>query len=80
MEICYQSYKVLTFKKMLKNYFHVSLRNLMKNRVFTLINIIGLGVALAVYEEQQLEVDILDIGPEYAGTMGLRLLHNRTVV
>jgi len=28
-------------------------------------------------EEKQLEVDVLDIGPEYAGVMGLRLLEGR---
>jgi putative ABC transport system permease protein len=33
---------------MLKNYFIVALRTLSKNRVFTIINIIGLGLALAV--------------------------------
>jgi ABC-type antimicrobial peptide transport system permease subunit len=33
---------------MLKNYFLVIFRNLYKNRVFTLINIIGLGLALSV--------------------------------
>lgn len=33
---------------MLKNYLLVITRNLIKNRVFTLINIIGLGIALAV--------------------------------
>lgn len=33
---------------MLKNYLLVTFRNLFKNRVFTLINIIGLGIALAV--------------------------------
>jgi putative ABC transport system permease protein len=33
---------------MFKNYLLVTFRNLFKNRVFTLINIIGLGIALAV--------------------------------
>jgi putative ABC transport system permease protein len=33
---------------MLKNYLLVTFRNLLKNKVFTLINIIGLGMALAV--------------------------------
>jgi ABC-type antimicrobial peptide transport system permease subunit len=33
---------------MFKNYLLVTFRNLIKNRVFTLINIIGLGIALAV--------------------------------
>jgi putative ABC transport system permease protein len=33
---------------MLKNYFIVALRTLSKNRVFTIINIIGLGLSLAV--------------------------------
>ena len=33
---------------MLKNYLLVIFRNLLKNKVFTLINIIGLGIALAV--------------------------------
>ena len=33
---------------MLKSYLLVTFRNLVKNRVFTLINIIGLGIALAV--------------------------------
>jgi ABC-type antimicrobial peptide transport system permease subunit len=33
---------------MFKNYLLVTFRNLVKNRVFTLINIIGLGIALAV--------------------------------
>jgi len=33
---------------MLKSYLLVTFRNLIKNRVFTLINIIGLGIALAV--------------------------------
>lgn len=28
-------------------------------------------------EEKQLEVDVMDIGPEYAGTMGLRLVEGR---
>jgi putative ABC transport system permease protein len=33
---------------MLKNYFLVTFRNLWKNKIFTLINIFGLGMALAV--------------------------------
>ncbi|MCJ7447176.1 MAG: FtsX-like permease family protein [Bacteroidales bacterium] len=33
---------------MLKNYLLVTFRNLLKNKVFTLINIIGLGIALSV--------------------------------
>ena len=33
---------------MLKNYFLVAFRNLLKNKIFTLINIMGLGIALAV--------------------------------
>jgi len=33
---------------MLKSYLLVTFRNLVKNKVFTLINIIGLGIALAV--------------------------------
>jgi putative ABC transport system permease protein len=33
---------------MLKNYFLVAFRNLLKNKVFTIINILGLGIALAV--------------------------------
>ena len=33
---------------MFKNYILVTFRNLLKNRVFTIINIIGLGIALAV--------------------------------
>jgi ABC-type antimicrobial peptide transport system permease subunit len=33
---------------MLKNYLLVTFRNLLKNKVFTLINIVGLGMALAV--------------------------------
>jgi putative ABC transport system permease protein len=33
---------------MLKNYLLVTFRNLLKNRIFTLINIFGLGIALAV--------------------------------
>lgn len=33
---------------MLRNYFLVTFRNLRKNKVFTLINIVGLGIALSV--------------------------------
>src|SRR5664280_312954 len=33
---------------MIRNYLLVTFRNLLKNRVFTLINIIGLGIALSV--------------------------------
>ena len=33
---------------MFKNYLLVTLRNLIKNKIFTLINIVGLGIALAV--------------------------------
>ena len=33
---------------MLKNYLLVTFRNLLKNRVFSLINILGLGIALSV--------------------------------
>ncbi len=33
---------------MFRNYLLVTFRNLLKNRVFTLINIIGLGIALSV--------------------------------
>jgi putative ABC transport system permease protein len=33
---------------MFRNYFLVTFRNLLKNKIFTLINIVGLGVALAV--------------------------------
>ena len=33
---------------MLKNYLLVTFRNLLKNRVFTAINILGLGIALSV--------------------------------
>src|SRR4030066_597126 len=33
---------------MLRNYLLVTFRNLLKNKVFTLINIIGLGIALSV--------------------------------
>ncbi|OFY61600.1 MAG: hypothetical protein A2V46_07825 [Bacteroidetes bacterium RBG_19FT_COMBO_42_7] len=33
---------------MLRNYFLVTFRNLWKNKVFTLINIVGLGIALSV--------------------------------
>lgn len=33
---------------MLRNYFLVTFRNLLKNKIFTLINIMGLGIALAV--------------------------------
>jgi putative ABC transport system permease protein len=33
---------------MLRNYLLITFRNLLKNRVFTLINIIGLGIALSV--------------------------------
>ena len=33
---------------MLKNYLLVTFRNLLKNKVFTLINIIGLGIALSI--------------------------------
>ena len=33
---------------MIKNYFIVTLRNLFKNRVYALINILGLGLALAI--------------------------------
>jgi len=33
---------------MFKNYFLVTFRNLLKNKVFTLVNILGLGVALSV--------------------------------
>ena len=33
---------------MLKNYLLVTFRNLLKNRIFTLINILGLGIALSV--------------------------------
>src|SRR4030042_3259500 len=32
---------------MLKNYFKTALRNLIKNRMYTIINIAGLGVAIA---------------------------------
>src|SRR5512137_2589252 len=33
---------------MLRNYLLVTFRNLLKNRIFTLINILGLGIALSV--------------------------------
>ena len=33
---------------MLRNYFLVAFRNLLKNKIFTLINIMGLGIALSV--------------------------------
>lgn len=33
---------------MFKNYLVVAFRNLLKNKVFTIINILGLGLALAV--------------------------------
>ena len=33
---------------MIKNYLLVTLRNLYKNRVFALINILGLGMALSI--------------------------------
>src|SRR5512140_863196 len=33
---------------MFKNYLLVTFRNLLKNKVFTLINILGLGIALSV--------------------------------
>ena len=33
---------------MFKNYLLVTFRNLLKNKIFTLINILGLGIALAV--------------------------------
>ena len=33
---------------MLKNYFLVTFRNLLKNRIFTLINILGLGIGLSL--------------------------------
>jgi hypothetical protein len=33
---------------MIKNYLVVIFRNLFKNRIFTLINVIGLGIALAL--------------------------------
>jgi len=33
---------------MIKNYLLVTLRNLIKNRIFTIINIVGLGIALSV--------------------------------
>jgi hypothetical protein len=33
---------------MIINYLLVTFRNLLKNRVFTLINILGLGIALSV--------------------------------
>jgi putative ABC transport system permease protein len=33
---------------MLRNYIKVALRNLLKNKIFTIINIVGLGVALSV--------------------------------
>ena len=33
---------------MFKNYLKITLRNLFKNRVFTLINVLGLGMALAI--------------------------------
>ena len=33
---------------MFRNYLLVTFRNLLKNKVFTIINIIGLGIALSV--------------------------------
>ena len=33
---------------MIRNYLLVTVRNLFKNRIFTLINILGLGISLAV--------------------------------
>ncbi len=33
---------------MIKNYILVTLRNLYKNRIYALINILGLGMALAI--------------------------------
>lgn len=33
---------------MLRNYLLVTFRNLLKNRVYTIINIIGLGIALSI--------------------------------
>ena len=33
---------------MFRNYLKITLRNLFKNRVFTLINVLGLGMALAI--------------------------------
>ena len=33
---------------MLRNYILVTFRNLLKNKIFTLINIVGLGIALAI--------------------------------
>ena len=33
---------------MFKNYLLITFRNLLKNKIFTLINILGLGIALAV--------------------------------
>ena len=35
-------------RDMFKNYLLVTFRNLLKNKIFTLINILGLGIALAV--------------------------------
>ena len=36
------------FRIMLKNYFRIALRNILKNKVFSTINILGLAVGMAV--------------------------------
>jgi putative ABC transport system permease protein len=54
---------------MLRNYFTIGLRNLLKNKLFTLINISGMAISIAsfliiglfVYDEYQFDRDVRDI-------------------
>ena len=39
---------IIIFKEMLKSFFTLTIRNLLKNKIFTIINIAGLGIALSI--------------------------------
>lgn len=58
---------------MLQNYFKIGWRNLLKNKVFTLINILGLSVGLTfalligifIWDESQINTDLKNIDNQY---------------
>jgi putative ABC transport system permease protein len=58
---------------MLKNYFKIGVRNLLKNKLFTLINISGMAISIAsfliiglfIYDEYQFDKHVEDVGLKF---------------
>ncbi|MDX1939693.1 MAG: ABC transporter permease, partial [Saprospiraceae bacterium] len=67
---------------MLKNYFKIALRNLLKNKIFSLINIFGLSIGMAccmtilLWVKQELSYDKHHVNNENIYRVGTTFVKN----